>query len=142
MDFMKALKAMTSLQKVFLLIALATVMCSIFTDCLLCKRWPLTVDARWRNPMEGFEADARLVLYKSSSCPHCIAMMPEWEKVVAAAASMGLQVQTMDDAEDPKEIIAAQVDSVPTIKLYKGGQVVQYGGERTAEAIERRVKSQ
>ena len=142
MNIVRALKAMTSLQKMFLLIAIATVFCSIFTDCLVCKHWPLTVDAKWRNPLEGFDDSTRLVLYKSSGCPHCVKMMPEWNKVVKDAPTLGITVQTVDAIEDADEMKAADVTSFPTIKLYKAGKITEYSGERTATAIESWAKSQ
>lgn len=140
-DIVKAFKAMTSLQKIFIAIAIATVFCSIFTDCVICKRWPLTVDAKWKNPLENFDDGSKLVLYKSSSCPHCIKMMPEWNKVVKNAAVLGLTVQTVDAVEDPEDVEAANVTSFPTIKLYKDGKILEYSGERTATAIENWAKT-
>ncbi len=142
MNIVKAFKAMTSLQKIFILIAIATVFCSIFTDCLVCKHWPLTVDAKWKNPLEGFDEGTRLVLYKSSGCPHCIKMMPEWEKVVKDASTLNMTVDTVDAVEDAEEMKSANVSSFPTIKLIKAGKVMEYSGERTAMAIESWAKSQ
>lgn len=140
-DIVKAFKAMTSLQKVFIAIAVATVFCSIFTDCMICKRWPLLVDAKWKNPLENFDDGNKLVLYKSSSCPHCIKMMSEWNKVVKDASTLGVAVQTVDAADDPEETQAANVTGFPTIKLYKDGKITEYKGERTATAIESWAKS-
>jgi thiol-disulfide isomerase/thioredoxin len=142
MDMLKAWKSMTSLQKIFLLVSIATIFCSVFTDCVLCKHWPLSVEAKWRNPLEGFDSDTRLVLYKTSTCPHCRNMMSEWDKVVGDAATLGFAVKTVDANDDPEETNAAQVESFPTIKLYKGSKVLQYTGERTATAIESWAKSQ
>jgi hypothetical protein len=69
-------------------------------------------------------------------------MMPEWNKVVKDAPTLGINVQTVDAIEDADEMKAADVTSFPTIKLYKAGNITEYSGERTATAIESWAKSQ
>ena len=95
----KTWNRMSLIQKVFIVVALVTVLCSICTDCLLCKHWPVkvpmsasmapSVSASMRSVSQSAEnfqnQDAgagKIVLYYVPWCPHCKNMMPEWNKLM------------------------------------------------------------
>lgn len=151
MDFKSVAKfwaALDVMHKVFLFVALASIMCTIFTDCIVCKYWPVTFNVR--NPMralEHFESPApavSLVLYTASWCPHCQAFdaSGEWEKTKQALAGTPIIVEKLDADADADKVKAAGVDSYPSIVFYKDGKSVKYEGERKADSIVKFVQMQ
>lgn len=145
MDALKKLQQMPPLQKVFLFIAVATIFCSIFTDCILCRYWPLTMTAKLRNPFrEHFDANAtRLVAYTVNWCGFCREIKGNaWPKLEAAYKGTDVSVENIDAEEHADEAKAAGVSGYPTIVLYKDGAMKTYEGERTFEAIKAWVDAQ
>ena len=124
--------AMDSLHKVFLVVALASILCTVCTDCVVCKYWPVSFNVR--NPLrEGFDdatltvpatvqipatlpaPGVKLVLYKASWCPHCVSFESsgEWEKVKLALAGTPITVETLDADADADAVKAAGIDGFP-----------------------------
>jgi thiol-disulfide isomerase/thioredoxin len=134
-NMLKSVLGMHPLQKIFVLLAIATIFCSVFTDCILCKKWPLTFDANVKNPFEGFDTGKKLVLYKADFCSHCKAMKGEWEKLKTMYQGSSTQVETMDSEKDADAVQAANVQAFPTIMLYVNDKTMTYSGDRTADAI-------
>ena len=136
MDLYASFKAMPPLHKLFVLIAIATIFCSIATDCVLCKHWPLSVSASWKNPFETFDdGGMKLVFYGTEWCGHCAKLKPEWAKVVAAYAGTPLAVSYVDCDKNPDEAKAMGVTGYPSLFFIKGANKTAYTGDRTAVAI-------
>ncbi|CAL8461213.1 g744 [Coccomyxa elongata] len=134
-NMLKSILGMHPLQKIFVLLAIATIFCSIFTDCILCKKWPLTFDATIRNPFEGFDMGKQLILYKAEFCSHCKAMKGEWEELKSMYQGSSTQVTTLDSETDADAVKAANIQAFPTIQLILNGNTLTYSGDRTADAI-------
>ena len=150
---------MSLLQKVFVVVALLTVLCSICADCFLCEQWPLRVPQqvmdlpsnvmnRLNNAdMESSEEVAeevaesfqngspKIVLYYVPWCPHCKNMMPEWNKLEQSMNGSQTNVNKVNCEENPEEAKKNNVDGFPTIILFKDGKSIPYEGDRSAEAI-------
>jgi len=155
----KTWNRMSLIQQVFVVVALVTVLCSICTDCLLCDHWPVklplaSVSASMRsasgsvsqsaeNFQNGGEAAGapKIVLYYVPWCPHCKNVMPEWNKLEQEAEKTGVAVEKVDCEEKPEEAQKQDVEGFPTIILFKDGKVVNYEGERTAEALKEFIGS-
>ena len=159
----KTWNRMSLIQKVFVVVALVTVLCSICTDCLLCNHWPVklpleSVSASMRSAVgsvsqsvsqsaENFQNGAeaagspKIVLYYVPWCPHCKNVMPEWNKLEKEADKTGVAVEKVDCEEKPEEAQKQDVEGFPTIILFKDGKVVNYEGERTAEALKEFIGS-
>lgn len=138
MDVFKSFVALQPLQKIFLLIAIATIFCSVFTDCILCRYNPLTVSAKWRNPFEGFDDGSngtRLVAFTASWCSFCQRLKPELERLAALYANGPIKFEEIDAEENAELSKQAGVKGYPTITLFKNGSWTTYNGDRTADAI-------
>ena len=93
---------------------------------------------------EGFADPERavLVLYHLPGCPHCVNMMPEWEKVVDAhEADDKVNIKTVNCQDEPGKAKEVDVESFPTIILFKDGKKVVYESGRTQEELEEFLNS-
>lgn len=137
MEALKKFSQMQPMQKIFLIVAIATILCSIFTDCVLCKYWPLTVDARLRNPFEHFAEEPEVLsAWVVNWCKFCQSSAPEFDKLAALYASdPKIKFEKVNAEENEQAAKDAGVDSYPTITLKKNGKYLKYTGERTAAAI-------
>ncbi len=136
MEIVKAFVQLQPLQKIFLLIAIATIFCSIFTDCILCKYYPLTVSANLRNPFEHFDdGSTRLVFFTVKWCSFCKKSSGVIDQLKTLYASGPITFQQIDAEEDPTTAKAADVSGYPTISLFKNGTWTKYTGARDAASI-------
>ena len=141
---------MSLLQKVFVVVALLTIMCSICTDCVLCQHWPMRVPSQLMNLVSSDEEQAEsfqdnapeVVLFYAMWCPHCKALMPEWNKLEKQMQGSNVDVKKVDCEKNPEEAKKNNVDGFPTILLFKDGKSVPYEGDRTADAIKDFISSQ
>jgi protein disulfide-isomerase-like protein len=137
---------MSMIQRVFVVVAVITVVCSICSDCVLCDNWPVRLPLQ---QSEGFQAEqpsegAKIVLYYVPWCPHCKNVMPEWKKLEAKTESEEVNnttVKKVDCEQQPEEAQKQKVEGFPTILLFKDGKVINYDGERTAEALKEFIKN-
>lgn len=83
---------------------------------------------------ENYE-DKQIVvkLYHAHWCPHCKAMMPEWNKLVSNPPK-GVQVKTVEESELTSED-KGRVQGFPTIVAEVDGQLKEYSGGRSADEI-------
>ena len=151
---------MSLLQKVFVVVAMLTVLCSICADCFLCEQWPLRVPQqvmdlpnnvmdRLRPELseeaseeaseevsESFQnSGPKVVLFYVPWCPHCKNMMPEWKQLEQNLEGTQTKVDKVNCEEKPDVAKENEVDGFPTIILFKDGKSIPYEGDRTAEAI-------
>lgn len=102
----------------------------------------------WGDPQQygGSEQNAgreagpvRVVLYHLPGCPHCTAMMPEWEKLAALHEhDANIKILAVDAKADPVAAARANVEAFPTVVMFlRDGTKLYYDGARTAEAIDK-----
>lgn len=74
------------------------------------------------------------ILFKSSTCPHCIAVMPMWKKVRNRLLFMNVHTFTVDDPSENyaqfnrinDSLKEGQIVGFPTFLFYKpGGEEIQ-----------------
>lgn len=95
-----------------------------------------------------------VLLLHASWCGHCQRLMPEWEKMENEIHSSPLngkveivKIESENmDAELPKYKAMTQnknipMEGYPTIAMIRGGNVITYGGERSAENIKNWIQS-
>lgn len=77
-----------------------------------------------------------LVLFHAEWCGHCKNFMPTWNEAKTSLQSSDVVLKDFE-ADTNKEVMKEnQVSSFPTLKLFKkNGEVVEYEGERTLEAL-------
>ena len=125
-----------------MLCCLVTISCCLFSDCFLCKVWPIKMQMR-----EGFDSSMMkattaplLTLYYTSWCPMSVAMMKEWDKVTQIYLGTGMKTSAVDCDAEPEKMRAANVVGFPTIVLTRDGVSTEYTGIRQAPAIARFVE--
>ena len=91
------------------------------------------------------ESQPAVVLFHSESCPHCVKMMPEWEKA-KEQLKKDVQVIEKEGADISKEESELhEIAGYPTIKYCPKGlnkPSIEHDGDRTAESIVEFVKKQ
>ena len=80
-----------------------------------------------------------VILYHSHHCPHCISMMPEWQRFKEMKPEINileLENELLRSIEPPTE-----VSGYPTITYYDVNKPpVKFNGERTAEALQKFIR--
>lgn len=91
---------------------------------------------------EGFTSNAKVTYFFMPECPWCKAFMPEWEKFVTLAKKEGYTTQEIDatDPANQKTVQDKAVKGFPTVIVSKGKDV-EYSGERTADDLNKFIKS-
>ena len=86
-----------------------------------------------RNNEQFQGSSNRLVLYYAPWCPHCTDLVPQWRQM--GTSHQGVQIE-MVDCEANKDVAKREnIEGFPTIRLYKNGNVKEYSGERSKQAI-------
>lgn len=96
----------------------------------------ITVKGQW----EGFQDEKKVVIAKADWCGHCRKAAPEFEKLRQASPlrlANGSQatVEIVDADQNKAEVAALGVKGFPTIMVMKGGEKLEYPGERTYDAV-------
>jgi len=89
---------------------------------------------------EGFEDPLSIVICKAEWCGHCKHAAPEFKKLVDASPIMlsnGRKANvTMLDADSDKDALSKySVRGYPTILINRGGNPIEYPGERTYSGV-------
>lgn len=155
MSLLKSLTSLSTLQFVFVVVAVVTIICAITKDCVMCKHWPITV----KNPLQEGFADpvstqpattyvtpsttaTSLTLYYTNWCPFCKAISGEWSKLKQMLAGTPIAVSEVDCEANPEAAKLHNVQSFPTIILFKNGVETSYEGSRDADSMMKWVQLQ
>ena len=96
----------------------------------------------WLTPKEGFEGQKTLLLLHMDGCPHCVTLMPIWEKFVSTNKT-SILTKDVEKSKDPNNLSEKyDVKGFPTILLLdgKGNKSDTYEGDRTVEGLINYVK--
>eukprot|EP00457_Paulinella_chromatophora_P010620 gb/GEZN01010730.1/.p1 GENE.gb/GEZN01010730.1/~~gb/GEZN01010730.1/.p1 ORF type:complete len:299 (+),score=46.09 gb/GEZN01010730.1/:62-958(+) len=79
-----------------------------------------------------------LVEFFAPWCGHCKNLEPEWAKA-AASLSGKVKLGAVDATQETQLAQKYGVNSYPTIKVFRNGEIEEYNGPREAEGIEKYV---
>ena len=93
-----------------------------------------------RGDLEGFQDEKKVVIAKADWCGHCRKAAPEFERLKQAspirlADGSQVTVEVLDADQNKAEVAALGVKGFPSILGMKGGEKVEYPGERTYDAV-------
>ncbi len=85
---------------------------------------------------EGFEGRKSLLLLHMERCPHCVTLMPEWDKF-CEKNNTGITTKAVEKDEDRSLVKKYGVEGFPTILLLdaNGKKLDTYKGPRTAQGL-------
>ena len=82
--------------------------------------------------MVGGSDKIQIILYKSSTCGHCINFMPTW-KALQNKYNNKYEFITWDATENKDKF--DDIMGVPTIKISDNGVTREYNGDRSLESL-------
>ena len=103
---------------------------------------------RHQRRNEGFDNNSLakddkcvLVLFHADWCGYCKKFMPTWNIAKSSLKSSDLEFKDFEADTDKEVMKENEVSSYPTLKLFtKGGDVVEYEGDRTLESLEKFIE--
>ena len=83
---------------------------------------------------EGFKGRKALLLLHMEGCPHCVKLMPEWDKFTEMNDT-SIATKSVEKDEDKSLVKRYGVEGFPTILLVdsNGDKIKTYNGPRTAQ---------
>ena len=88
------------------------------------------------SKMEGFEGRKSMLLLHMEGCPHCVELMPEWNKFTKMN-NTSIETKSVEMNEDRSLVKKYDVDGFPTILLLNsnGDKIKTYDGPRNSEGL-------
>lgn len=86
---------------------------------------------------EKFSEEKKVVFVYADWCGHCTRFKPEWSKVEKECKARNITTTALNvDHEQNSEFINKyEVNSFPTLLVFKGSQFQKYEGNRTTDQI-------
>ena len=86
---------------------------------------------------EKFSEEKKIVFVYADWCGHCTRFKPEWSKVEQECKSRNITTTALnvDDEQNSEFISKYEVNSFPTLLVFKGSQFTKYEGDRTSDQI-------
>jgi thioredoxin-like negative regulator of GroEL len=74
---------------------------------------------------------------------HCVKLAPDWDRlsVWAREEHLPISIAKLDGTEEIRTSKRFDIRGFPTLKLFSGGQVYDYEGPRTLDALKRYVEN-
>jgi len=88
------------------------------------------------SKIEGFEGRKSMLLLHMEGCPHCVELMPEWNKFTKMNDT-SIETKSVEMNEDRSLVKKYDVDGFPTILLLNstGDKIKTYDGERSSQGL-------
>jgi protein disulfide-isomerase A6 len=85
---------------------------------------------------EGFKGRKALLLLHMEGCPHCVKLMPEWDKFTEMNDT-SIATKSVEKDEDRSLVKRYGVEGFPTILLVdsNGDKIKTYNGPRTSQGL-------
>ena len=85
---------------------------------------------------EGFKGRKELLLLHMEGCPHCVKLMPEWDKF-KEMNDTSITTKVVEKDEDRSLVKKYGVEGFPTILLLdsNGNKLKTYNGPRTSQGL-------
>jgi len=85
---------------------------------------------------EGFKGRKSLLLLHMEGCPHCVKLMPEWDKFIKMN-NTSITTKAVEKDDDRALVKRYGVEGFPTILLLdsNGKKLDTYGGTRNAQGL-------
>ena len=85
---------------------------------------------------EGFKGRKSLLLLHMEGCPHCVKLMPEWDKFTNMN-NTSITTKAVEKDDDPALVKRYGVEGFPTILLLdsNGKKLDTYNGARNAQGL-------
>ena len=85
---------------------------------------------------EGYTGASEFVLYHMKGCPHCVTMLPEWDKFESNNNS-GIKTRKVEQADAQDEVKKHGISGFPSLLLLdsNGDKIKDYSGPRTASGF-------
>ncbi len=85
---------------------------------------------------EGFKGRKSLLLLHMEGCPHCVTLMPEWDKFTKMN-NTSITTKAVEKDDDRALVKRYGVEGFPTILLLdsNGKKLDTYGGARNAQGL-------
>ncbi len=85
---------------------------------------------------EGFKGRKALLLLHMEGCPHCVKLMPEWDKFTEMNDT-SIATKSVEKDEDKSLVKRYGVEGFPTILLVdsNGDKIKTYKGPRTSQGL-------
>ena len=89
-----------------------------------------------RAKKEGFKGRKALLLLHMEGCPHCVKLMPEWDKFTEMNDT-SIATKSVEKDEDRSLVKRYGVEGFPTILLVdaNGDKIKTYNGPRTSQGL-------
>ena len=86
---------------------------------------------------EKFSEEKKIVFVYADWCGHCTRFKPEWTKVEKECKSKNISTTALnvDDEKNADFMNTYNVNSFPTLIVFKGSEFKKYEGDRTTDQI-------